>query len=120
MSPHPAAFLGLDIGSTTVKLALLDAEGMVIETMYRRHGTAVRATPVSYTHLDVYKRQAYCRLSSRYSSSPVGPQTMRLKSTTLIRPSTTSMKERQNIIAKAVFFEFCPSGKISVPQEMSR
>ena len=44
MSPHPAAFLGLDIGSTTVKLALLDAEGMVIETMYRRHGTAVRAT----------------------------------------------------------------------------
>ena len=44
MSPHPAAFLGLDIGSTTVKLALLDTEGMVIETMYRRHGTAVRAT----------------------------------------------------------------------------
>ncbi|GAB1253712.1 2-hydroxyacyl-CoA dehydratase [Desulfovibrio sp. TH_2024_36128] len=44
VSPHPAAFLGLDIGSTTVKLALLDAEGMVIETMYRRHGTAVRAT----------------------------------------------------------------------------
>ena len=44
MSPHPAAFLGLDIGSTTVKLALLDAEGVVIATMYRRHGTAVRAT----------------------------------------------------------------------------
>ncbi|MFT4300728.1 MAG: acyl-CoA dehydratase activase-related protein [Desulfovibrio sp.] len=44
MSPHPAAFLGLDIGSTTVKLALLDTEGVVIETMYRRHGTAVRAT----------------------------------------------------------------------------
>lgn len=37
-------FLGLDIGSTTVKLALLERSGHVLETRYRRHGTAVRAT----------------------------------------------------------------------------
>lgn len=43
--PLPTPFsLGLDIGSTTVKLALLDADGRIAETRYRRHGTAIRAT----------------------------------------------------------------------------
>lgn len=36
--------LGLDIGSTTVKLALLERSGHALEIRYRRHGTAVRAT----------------------------------------------------------------------------
>lgn len=36
------AFLGLDIGSTTVKLVLVTPEGAVIEAKYLRHGTAVR------------------------------------------------------------------------------
>lgn len=44
MLPNSAALLGLDIGSTTVKLALLNADGHVLETRYNRHGTAVRAT----------------------------------------------------------------------------
>ena len=44
MLPNSAALLGLDIGSTTVKLALLDADGHVLETRYNRHGTAVRST----------------------------------------------------------------------------
>lgn len=44
MSAHNNFFLGLDIGSTTVKLALLDSQGKVVATRYERHGTAVRAT----------------------------------------------------------------------------
>ena len=40
----PEAFLGLDIGSTTVKLALVTGEGTVLEARYLRHGTAVRRT----------------------------------------------------------------------------
>ena len=43
MSPPPF-YLGLDIGSTTVKLALLHADGAIAQTRYCRHGTAVRAT----------------------------------------------------------------------------
>lgn len=43
MSPQ-LFYLGLDIGSTTVKLALLNDNGTVAETRYSRHGTAVRAT----------------------------------------------------------------------------
>ena len=46
MSP-PLFYLGLDIGSTTVKLALLQADGTIAETRYCRHGTAVRATLAS-------------------------------------------------------------------------
>lgn len=37
-------FLGLDIGSTTVKLALVLADGRLIEARYERHGAAVRQT----------------------------------------------------------------------------
>ncbi|MBO4301254.1 MAG: 2-hydroxyacyl-CoA dehydratase [Desulfovibrio sp.] len=44
MSASQEYFLGLDIGSTTVKLALLDNAGQVVATRYERHGTAVRAT----------------------------------------------------------------------------
>ncbi len=36
--------LGLDLGSTTVKLLLLSPEGRVLEARYARHGTAVRQT----------------------------------------------------------------------------
>ncbi|NCB22737.1 MAG: 2-hydroxyglutaryl-CoA dehydratase, partial [Deltaproteobacteria bacterium] len=46
MSP-PLYYLGLDIGSTTVKLALLNTDGAIAETRYCRHGTAVRATLAS-------------------------------------------------------------------------
>ncbi|MBE6440923.1 MAG: 2-hydroxyglutaryl-CoA dehydratase [Desulfovibrio desulfuricans] len=44
MSASELHFLGLDIGSTTVKLALMDSGGRVTATRYERHGTAVRAT----------------------------------------------------------------------------
>ena len=37
-------YLGLDAGSTTVKLALVDAAGDLLEARYQRHGAAVRAT----------------------------------------------------------------------------
>ena len=46
MSP-PLFYLGLDIGSTTVKLALLTTDGAIAETRYCRHGTAVRTTLAS-------------------------------------------------------------------------
>ena len=39
-----ALYLGLDAGSTTVKLALVDARGTLLEARYERHGAAVRAT----------------------------------------------------------------------------
>lgn len=38
------AFLGLDIGSTTAKLALVAADGRLLEAQYVRHGAAVRRT----------------------------------------------------------------------------
>ena len=37
-----ALYLGLDAGSTTVKLALVDARGTLLEARYERHGAAVR------------------------------------------------------------------------------
>ena len=39
-----ALYLRLDAGSTTVKLALVDARGTLLEARYERHGAAVRAT----------------------------------------------------------------------------
>ena len=43
-----ALYLGLDAGSTTVKLALVDARGTLLEARYERHGAAVRATLQRY------------------------------------------------------------------------
>ena len=43
----PESFLGLDVGSTTVKLALITAAGDVLEAHYLRHGAAVRHTLAS-------------------------------------------------------------------------
>ena len=37
-------FLGLDVGSTTAKLALVAADGKLLEAQYVRHGAAVRRT----------------------------------------------------------------------------
>ena len=45
--------LGIDMGTSSVKVGLFDLKGEPIafaDETYR---------PVSYTHLDVYKRQAY-------------------------------------------------------------
>ena len=76
--------IGIDVGSTTVKLAILDEANDVKFAVYRRHHADVRATivevleeaavdfgpermtiaitgSVSYTHLDVYKRQVLRR-----------------------------------------------------------
>lgn len=39
-----SVFLGLDIGSTTAKLALVAADGRLLEARYLRHGAAVRQT----------------------------------------------------------------------------
>lgn len=39
-----SVFLGLDIGSTTAKLALVAADGKLLEAQYLRHGAAVRQT----------------------------------------------------------------------------
>ena len=48
-----AVTLGLDPAYRTgCKLAVVDAAGKVLDT------AVIYPTPVSYTHLDVYKRQA--------------------------------------------------------------
>ena len=39
---------GIDVGSTTVKLVVLDENGQMIFGQYQRH---LSHTPVSYTHL---------------------------------------------------------------------
>ena len=39
-----ALFLGLDAGSTTMKLALIDSKGTLLDARYMRHGAAVRST----------------------------------------------------------------------------
>ena len=39
-----SVFLGLDIGSTTAKLAPVAADGKLLEAQYLRHGAAVRQT----------------------------------------------------------------------------
>ena len=36
--------IGIDVGSTTVKLAILDAEDQVVWSIYERHHSDVRAT----------------------------------------------------------------------------
>ena len=40
-------FFGLDVGSTTVKAAILDAEGNLLFSRYQRHYSNVRATLAS-------------------------------------------------------------------------
>ena len=50
---------GIDIGSTTVKLVVTDEEGRTLFSDYRRHCARTQETPVSYTHLDVDKRQPH-------------------------------------------------------------
>ncbi|MDE6293874.1 MAG: hypothetical protein K2L88_04555, partial [Clostridiales bacterium] len=36
--------IGLDIGSTTIKSAVLDADGKLVRSNYKRHNSDVRAT----------------------------------------------------------------------------
>ena len=36
--------IGLDLGSTTAKFAVVDSEGKILESDYRRHGAAVKET----------------------------------------------------------------------------
>ena len=49
----PVLRIGIDIGSTTVKVVLLDDQDRIVFKTYERH----MSKAVSYTHLDVYKRQ---------------------------------------------------------------
>jgi predicted CoA-substrate-specific enzyme activase len=44
MTEHPPYRLGIDIGSTTVKLLLLDPSGETLEARYMRHGAAALST----------------------------------------------------------------------------
>ena len=39
-----ALHLGIDVGSTTVKVAVLDGDDQIIYSVYRRHHADVRAT----------------------------------------------------------------------------
>ena len=55
--------IGLDIGSTTIKCVVLDDALNITYKTYERHFShivekAAELVPVSYTHLDVYKRQS--------------------------------------------------------------
>ena len=46
--------IGLDAGSTTIKVVVSDSQNKIIYKDYRRHYADISG---SYTHLDVYKRQ---------------------------------------------------------------
>lgn len=39
--------IGLDLGSTTAKFAVVDSEGKILESDYRRHGAAVKETALT-------------------------------------------------------------------------
>ncbi|MCL2826902.1 MAG: CoA activase, partial [Eggerthellaceae bacterium] len=45
-APAGGLHLGIDVGSTTVKLAILDEENNILYSLYRRHHADVRATIV--------------------------------------------------------------------------
>ena len=47
MATEAGAFklhLGIDVGSTTVKVAVLDEDDQIVYSVYRRHHADVRAT----------------------------------------------------------------------------
>ena len=50
--------------------------------------------PVSYTHLDVYKRQDQCHPRNRYARLQTGSNHLRLEFVRV--PATTSRRPRQN------------------------
>ena len=53
--------LGYDIGSSSVKASLVNAEtGKCVSSAFfpKTEANIIAVHPVSYTHLDVYKRQA--------------------------------------------------------------
>lgn len=54
--------LGVDIGSTTIKVALLDEKHRLIYSDYRRHNASVRAV-ASLVVRDIYNRLGNCNLS---------------------------------------------------------
>ena len=59
-------------------------------------GEGVRA--VSYTHLDVYKRQAACRASSRVSARISTPTIRRLSGSTAVSYTHLDVYKRQPVI----------------------
>ena len=48
---------GIDVGGTTVKCGLFRVDGTVLDKWEIETRTEGEGSPVSYTHLDVYKRQ---------------------------------------------------------------
>ena len=62
------AYLGIDCGSTTTKLALLSDDNELLYSFYDSNRGNPVEIAVSYTHLDVYKRQSLLRPSSLRSS----------------------------------------------------
>ena len=57
--------LGIDIGGSGIKGALVDLKKGEFATDRLRIPTPAESTPVSYTHLDVYKRQRGRRRPAR-------------------------------------------------------
>ena len=70
LTPWPSASTGLGLTGTNITLGMWEAEGYVYESHIEFQGRVVqmdRASPVSYTHLDVYKRQPLGPLPARAS-----------------------------------------------------
>ena len=112
----PEAFLGLDIGSTTVKLALVTGEGTVLEARYLRHGTAVRRTlatliaevAAGHPNLRVYPAMtgsAALELAGRLHLPFVQEVMAAAKAIALVAPHTDVAVELGGEDAKILYFD---------------
>lgn len=112
----PEVFLGLDIGSTTVKLALVTGEGTVLEARYLRHGTAVRRTlaaliaDVAAAHPDLHARAAMTgsaalELADRLHLPFVQEVMAAARAIALVAPHTDVAVELGGEDAKILYFD---------------
>ena len=67
--------IGIDVGSTTVKVVVLDTEGSILYSRYERHRADIRSTIISVVEL------ALDFIDERFSSSPEGSPLLSIKVT---------------------------------------
>lgn len=64
----PLYYLGVDIGSTTLKVAVVDKNGDIVYSDYRRHNTDIRGTALE-TYRKMYKTLGDCNLCPTLTGS---------------------------------------------------